>query len=80
MFDVDNFKEVIGCWKSAAVLAADLGEKISTVEKWRTRDWIPPYQWPGVIEAAKKRRYKISYKLLASLQKDRDRERGSLVA
>jgi hypothetical protein len=71
---------VIGCWKSAAVLAADLGEKISTVEKWRTRDWIPPYQWSRVIEAAKKRRYKISYKLLASLQKDRDRERGSLVA
>lgn len=62
-----NFTEVIDLWPSVADLAGDIDEKIDTVRKWRTRNTIPADKWARVVEASKRRRYKITPNLLVEL-------------
>jgi hypothetical protein len=47
-------------WGSPQKLAADLGVKLSRVQKWRARRAIPPKAWPHVLAAAKRRRFAIN--------------------
>lgn len=45
---------------SAKTLATDLNEKYETVKKWKTRNRIPPNSWFGVVDAAERRRIRIT--------------------
>lgn len=62
-----DFTAVIDLWPSVADLAGDIGEKTDTVRKWRTRNAIPSDKWARVVEASKKRRYKITASLLVEI-------------
>jgi hypothetical protein len=66
-----SFREVIAQWPSAAELAYDLnfqpGIGPLKVRAWKRRDNIPPEYWDQLVDAAKRRRIRITVKLLAKI-------------
>ena len=64
---MDSFTSIIDLWPSPPELAKDIGEKTATVQKWRERNSIPGDSWAAVVAAAKKRKFRVSLELLASI-------------
>lgn len=62
-----DFRQVIGLWPSIQTMADDLGEKQFTVEKWRTRNSVPPRAWKRLLSKAQKRRLPVTADLLVDL-------------
>lgn len=52
--EVGDVCRLIGCWPSAEVLAADVGEKAVTVRGWKFRNAVPTRSWLAVVESARK--------------------------
>lgn len=67
---MDSFRSVIDLWPSVSDLATALGENVSTVQKWRTRNRIPSYQWWAIVQNARARGYAVTLERLASLAKE----------
>lgn len=66
---IDTHADVVSLWFSAAELARDLGLDPQVVQKWRTRKVIPAKYWPALIEAGKRRRFKITADMLMRTRK-----------
>jgi hypothetical protein len=66
-----SFRDVIAQWPSAVCLAEDLGFQAGLgglrVRAWRRRDSIPPEYWRQLEEAAKRRRIRVTIKILANI-------------
>ena len=62
-----SLREVLDLWPSPKDLADDLGEKQATVQKWRDRNRVPAKKLHGLLLSARKRRFKVSAKLLIRL-------------
>jgi len=59
-----TFRDVVDLWPDAPTLAADLSRKTGVsidagrVQKWRTRNSIPPEYWKGLTQLAKEHGFK----------------------
>ena len=62
-----TFQDVIDLWPTARSLAEDVGENTATVHKWRQRDNIPGEKWLALVEAAKRRGFKVPLIALARM-------------
>ena len=62
-----TFQEVIDLWRYPSVLAADIGAKPATVEKWRQRNEIPGRHWMAIAMAAKDRKFPLTVEILARI-------------
>ncbi len=70
---VTDFKSVIDLWPSPIELAADIGEDVELVRKWRQRR-IPAEYWVPIVEAAEKRGFEgITYERLAQLAAEKSK-------
>lgn len=61
-----NHREILSLWPSQKTLADELGEKLDTVKKWRTRGRIPDVYWTELLASAKKNRLKVTLEDLAT--------------
>ena len=55
-----SFRDVIDACGQATVMAKALGMRVSTIQKWRDRDKIPPEHWPKVIGLAENNGRRLS--------------------
>jgi hypothetical protein len=62
---MNNFVEVIDQWPTVTALAEDIGEKLETVRKWKTRRRIPSHRWLAVAKAARSRGIELTVNDLA---------------
>ena len=69
MGGMESFKDIINLWPSPQELADDLGENLHAVRKWRERGSIPSDRWLDLVEAAKRRHYRVTLNLLAEIGK-----------
>jgi hypothetical protein len=49
-----NHREILTLLAPRAVVARELGRSYSTIQSWELRNCIPPYEWDGVVELARK--------------------------
>jgi hypothetical protein len=69
-------KPIYEVWDgNAEALAADIDESGVTVRQWRNRKSIPPRYWQKIIEAAAKRKRKLS--LADFMPRESERERAA---
>ena len=66
----ETFKAAIDLWGSPINLGEDLGVSVERVRKWRQRNSIPGEYWLPVVEAAKRRGYKVSLLALATIAQE----------
>ncbi|MBU0801418.1 MAG: hypothetical protein KKA05_10525 [Alphaproteobacteria bacterium] len=68
--DMKSFREVIGRWPTAPVLAEQIGEEPHTVRQWKARNLIPARKLQKVAEAAERAGFTdITFALLTELYK-----------
>lgn len=75
-----RYADVISLWPSCASLARDLGLDRKTgplrVRAWKRRNRIPPQFWTAIEEAAAKRGFCITVRMLALIASAQSRERA----
>ena len=64
-----TFTAAIDLWGPAA-LGEDLDVDVERVRKWRQRNSIPGEYWLDMVEAAKRRGYKVSLQALAAFARE----------
>jgi len=67
---MNEVRNVINLWPARALLASECGVTEYALEQWEKRGYIPPMQWPNVVNSAKKHRIsKINLEYLAKMKK-----------
>lgn len=65
-------QDIFGIWPSLRELADEIGEKHSTVRKWRKRKRIPDSAWHRIIEKAAVRRKLLTVEDFVRLNSKRE--------
>lgn len=55
-----TIEKLFSLWASVSDMAADVGETVWAVAKWKQRKRIPQHSWPAVIDAANRKGKRIS--------------------
>ena len=65
----ETFKATIDLWGPSA-LGEDLDVDVERVRKWRQRNSIPGEFWLSMVEAAKRRGFKVTLLALATMARE----------
>lgn len=75
MDTLKNFADVIGLWKTAGEMAADIEVTDLVVRAWKRRNAIPGEYWSRIVSSAETRGFQgVTLELLASFAEQNARE------
>lgn len=64
---MQTFRDIIDLWPTPDVLAAEIGENVWTVRKWKQRGRIPANRWLAVAGAARAKGSHITAEQMAKM-------------
>jgi hypothetical protein len=74
MDNLKSFADVIGLWKTAGEMAADIEVTDLVVRAWKRRNAIPGEYWARIVSSAEARGYQgVTLDLLASFAEKNSR-------
>lgn len=61
-----TFPDILNLWPTSSALADEIGEKPTTIRKWRERGRIPASAWPALLATSTAKKNRVTANVLVT--------------